>query len=56
MFRLVWQISEDDTGNESSVTSENIWPEVLVSLKSFWKIFRDAYVEFYDWKSYLQFI
>ena len=43
-----------EIGND--VTRLNIWPQVLVSPKSFLKLFRDAYVEFYDWKNYLQVI
>ena len=40
----------------NSAARENISPEALISPKSFLKIFRDTYVEFYDWKIYLQVI
>ena len=56
MFRLVFQNSEDNTGNESRVTRENIRPEILASLKSFLKIFRNAYVGFLHSESYLHLI
>ena len=34
----------------NSVVRENIRPEVLANLKSFFKIFRNAHVGFCDWK------
>ena len=45
-IRLVWKFQKMKPEMESSFSHENIKPDVLVSLKSFLKIFRNAYVGF----------
>ena len=40
------EISEDETGSRKAIARENIRPEVLASLKSFPKVFRNACVRF----------
>ena len=44
VFRLVWKNQKMKPEIRDSVARENISPEVLVSPKSFLKIFRDTYV------------
>ena len=43
-------VSEDESGNRKKTLRVKYLAEVLVSPKSILKIFRDAYVKFYDWK------
>ena len=50
VFRLVRKIQKTKPEIGTSVARENVRPEVLISLKSFLKIFRNAYVGFCDWK------
>ena len=50
IFRLVWKFQKMKPETEKSFPREYVRSEVLVSLKSFLKIFRNAYVGFYDWK------
>ena len=46
VFRLVWKNRKMKAEIRNSVARENINPEVLVSRKSFLKIFRGVYVVF----------
>ena len=46
-FRFVWKFQKTKPEIKGDVARENPRPEVLVSLETFSKIFRNAYVGFY---------